>query len=269
MKFQTLFLIIVGLSVSLSSQAQLKKPLALIYKGPGSCETYQQYLGCSEAAARVAQKAGFDVLYVGPGKPTIDFKKASIWIQPGGRVKSQAEAMSPELLQKIKEFVFQGGGYVGFCAGGFLATEKFGWKNIDPTTKKKIPYESAGLGILPGKSLLYTGFDKQLSGDLISQVAPTIWNNQTRHIYWELGPYFNSSSTKKAEILSYYLNKEGQNDTKHALTIRSQFGQGKVFVTGVHPEAPLNWSTYFKLQDPDGEDFDLAIDMIKWAKSSR
>lgn len=269
MKFLALFLLSFGLLISPSVQAQMKKPLALVYKGPGSCETYQEYLGCSESVALMAKKAGFDVQYVGPGIPTVDFSKASVWLQPGGRVKAQVEAMSPELLHKIKNFVFQGGGYVGFCAGGFLATETFGWMSTDPETKVKTPYEAKGLGLFPGKSSLYTGYDKLLGDDLIALTAETVWNGQTRHIYWELGPYFSAANTKKAEVISYYLNSKGQNDLKHAMTIRGTFGKGKVFVTAVHPEAPLNWSTYYNLNDIDGEDFDLAVDMIKWVKPVR
>lgn len=99
-------------------------PLALVYRGPGTC-----WKGCAEAAAFVAWRAGYRVRFVGSGETGANvFQGASVWIQPGGRAIDQARAMAPELKAHVREFVEAGGGYVGFCAGAFMASRQFGWK---------------------------------------------------------------------------------------------------------------------------------------------
>src|SRR6188508_2964080 len=90
------------------------KPLALVYKGKGAC------MGCDLGAAKAALKAGLDVLYVDEKlKDFYIFKKASLWIQLGGKSGVAINSMGREYLNEIKKFVANGGGYVGFCAGGF------------------------------------------------------------------------------------------------------------------------------------------------------
>lgn len=44
------------------------------------------------------------------------------------------------------------------------------------------------------------------------------------------------------------------------------YGNGKVFITGLHPEAPQSWRTYYGINDSDGLDFDLVDEMISWVR---
>ena len=46
---------------------------------------------------------------------------------PGGDGGIQGKALGEEGRQKIREFVAAGGGYVGVCAGAYLATCEYGW----------------------------------------------------------------------------------------------------------------------------------------------
>ena len=48
-------------------------------------------------------------------------------IQPGGGGGVQGRALGEEGRQKIREFVAAGGGYVGICAGAYLATCEYEW----------------------------------------------------------------------------------------------------------------------------------------------
>ena len=48
-------------------------------------------------------------------------------VQPGGSGSKQAEALKPEGREAIKEFVRGGGGYVGICAGAYLASADYTW----------------------------------------------------------------------------------------------------------------------------------------------
>lgn len=233
------------------------RPLAMVYSGPGSCDSGTPD-GCSESAARLAQHAGFQVIFVGPeGKEAEGFwEKAKLWIQPGGRARIQVLTMTAELKNKIRSFVSAGGGYVGFCAGGFLATQHFGW--VD-TEEPKNSFEADGLGLLPGNSRYYERFDGELTKEKLAKVIPTTWRGQRRSVYWELGPYFDASTIQNGVVL------DASYEDGRGLAVRSHFGAGKVAVTAFHPEAPESWYRYYGLTDGDGVDHDIALEMMGWA----
>jgi glutamine amidotransferase-like uncharacterized protein len=238
------------------------KPLALIYKGAGSCPQ-EATTGCSEAAAFAAKQAGFDYQFIGPQEipSRALFEKARVWIQPGGRAKTQQEAMSSGLKSAIVNFVGSGGGYVGFCAGGFLAYEKFGWDTPQGS------FEAKGLGLIPGKSLYYNFFDNEITEEKPAKIIKTLWNNKQRWVYWELGPYFPrpSKETPEFEIISTYEAHSKKEEASLIMTLKTKYLTGKIFITAVHPEAPADWREYYKVGDQDQLDTDLAASMIQWA----
>jgi putative intracellular protease/amidase len=50
-----------------------------------------------------------------------------VLLQPGGSGSAQAKQLQEEGRDKIKAFVKKGGGYVGICAGSYLATSYYTW----------------------------------------------------------------------------------------------------------------------------------------------
>ncbi len=46
---------------------------------------------------------------------------------PGGRAHKQADALGEEGRRAVRDFVGSGGGYVGICAGAFLASAQYDW----------------------------------------------------------------------------------------------------------------------------------------------
>lgn len=248
--------------LSLSFFKAQAKPLALIYKGPGSCLQEANSTGCSEAAAAVAKLAGFDYKYIGPNEVPEKglLKRAKVWIQPGGRAKTQQETMSLELKKAIVEFVANGGGYVGFCAGGFLAYEQFGWDT------KNGPYRATGLGLISGKSSYYNFFDSEITEEKPAKIIKTKWGNKEKWVYWELGPYFPPQRTDDSQNLEIVANYAGDRPTTAPImSLKTNYNRGKVYITAVHPEAPQDWRKYYSIEDRDGEDFELAVEMIQWS----
>lgn len=215
-------------------------PVALVYKGPGSCVE-----DCSESAAEMARLAGLHPIYIGPEETRAEiFMDAVVWIQPGGKSSQVSKVMNPVLKQLIREFVFRGGGYVGFCAGGFYSNEWISDREV------------RGLGLLPGQNELYEDVKEEI------ELLTLNWQGVPRKLYWEGGPYFILPDAKTIhasnyQVLAYYPN--GQ-----PATVSSRYGSGAVVVTGVHPESPRWWKhDGVELNDDDGDDFDLAIDMIQ------
>ena len=50
-----------------------------------------------------------------------------VLVQPGGSGSAQAKKLEPLGRDKIRQFVKDGGGYVGICAGSYLATSYYSW----------------------------------------------------------------------------------------------------------------------------------------------
>jgi glutamine amidotransferase-like uncharacterized protein len=215
---------------------------ALIYNGPGACSD-----GCYQAAYLMALKAGLDPVYVGAKALSAVttkedavtlFKDVAVWIQPGGKSSIAMNSMTVQLKDTLKEFVNSGGGYVGFCAGAFAATDWVGTSNY------------RGLNFMPGRTEVY-------HTNQTAEIIPLNWNGKTRYVYWEGGPFIDHIPEGKAEVRATYPN--GQ-----IAAARSVYGKGRVYVTGLHPEAPQDWRDYYRLKDADGLDDDLVMEMINW-----
>jgi hypothetical protein len=214
-------------------------PIAFIYKGPGSCSLDQgdagvSGYGCSEASADAATLAGLRYQFIAP-TDLPDFSKAKVWIQPGGISNVAYYAMSPALRTNLINFVKSGGGYVGFCAGAFLAAD---WFYIFPGSAHGYNYPTARYDVGYG-------------------FLATTWNGKPRKVYFEGGPYLTGLSAG-VEVTAKF-------DTGYVAAARTSFGAGRVYITGAHPEAPQIWSQEDGISDPDGSDLDLAAEMIHWA----
>ncbi len=228
-----------------SEAAQPSETRALVYRGPGACDEE-----CSTSAYEMAVRSGLNPTYVGPqeitslstdGQVQDLFKNVTVWIQPGGKSSTVLENMEKRLVDALRVFVQTGGGYVGFCAGAFAATQRVGTTSIE------------GFNLFPGLTTLYRS---RWTADVI----PVQWEGKTRYVYWEGGPYISEIPQGKAEVIALYPN--GQ-----IASARSQFGKGKVFITGFHPEAPQDWRDYYGLKDPDGLDYELVDEMIQWVRT--
>ena len=46
---------------------------------------------------------------------------------PGGSGSKQAEGLNKAGREDVKKFVRKGGGYIGICAGSYLATSHYKW----------------------------------------------------------------------------------------------------------------------------------------------
>jgi glutamine amidotransferase-like uncharacterized protein len=216
-------------------------PLALVYNGYGICPD-----DCAKGAADSAKLAGFQTLMVGGGPINPELlSKASVWLQPGGFAVESARSMGATLLQQIRNFVAAGGGYVGFCAGAFLATAEIGTSGYK------------GLGIMPGRTSVYEAL-----GSYAPAMLRVRWLTGIRQVYWEGGPFIRPNPNDAfKKIIALYPN--GQ-----VATASSKYGKGSVIVTGLHPEAPDWWAPDEGLSDGDGSEQPIVAELIRQAAKS-
>ena len=232
----------VGL-VLLSNAAYAAKDLALIWKGQGACSPF-----CTLSAGEVANQAGYRVLYVNSKLSDYSvFDEAAVWIQPGGQSVEAANDMGPVLMARIQQFVHDGGGYVGFCAGMFLATNLIGTSGVP------------GLGMMPGTE---SEFLKNDPGPTIIQITRPNEGNEVRSVYYSGGPVIDISAEDQklfgVKVLARY--SDGT-----LASVSAPYGKGKVVLSGFHPEASSAWKFLRGKTDPDGSDQDIAVEMIQSA----
>lgn len=137
----------------------------------------------------------------------------------------------------IREWVREGGRYLGFCLGGYLAGA------------------TPGFGLLPGDSARYIssrGAEIDTTGNTVIDVT---WRGEDRSMFFQDGPFFVLRDGARTEVLARY-----RNGTIAAVV--TNFGSGRVGVVGPHPEADQSWYTH-GLINPDGVRFDLGLDLIE------
>jgi glutamine amidotransferase-like uncharacterized protein len=212
--------------------------LALVYRGPAACND-----GCPEAAAALLKKSPykFTVQYVGPNDTPITpelLKTADIYVQPGGGDDLDTAWQSVQSIARpIRDFVKNGGHYLGFCMGGYLAGQ-------DP-----------GYNLLPGDAGEYVGSPGatvKTTDDALVQVS---WRGKRRAMFFQDGNYVTLNPGAKATVLAKFPNNE-------IAAVVTPYGKGKVGVSGPHPEADQTWYSFNGLDDPDGVDADLGLDLI-------
>jgi len=217
------------------------KPLALVWYGPGACKP-----SCAHDAASVAMQAGFRVLKIYPGFKNYErFKEAKLWVQPGGKSTTSAQAMGPELMDQVRNFVHEGGGYVGFCAGAFISTAQIGTSG------------QVGYGIVPGSTELY------LKDDPPGHLIPITTEKGVRKIYYAGGPQLNITDAELNAAHGHVIATYADGKTAG---VELEYGKGHVAVVGFHPEASRWWKLFRGIiHDPDGSDQWLARAMIRYA----
>jgi glutamine amidotransferase-like uncharacterized protein len=236
MKFFLLLLLMNSASHAIATE----KKLAVIWNGKGVCPFW-----CVKSSKEMAIKAGFRTIYVNSKTQGLSkiLSNSSLWIQPGGKSLKASKAMGEKIRKQIREFVHSGGGYVGFCAGMLLTTNKIA------LTQQK------GLGILPGSMNHLSkvrNFRRQpviLDIDLI--------NGKSQSVYFSGGPFLEVAHSG-VSVESYY-------STGQISSVSASFGKGKVIVYGFHAETPRYWKKLRRLRDSDGNDYNLPIDMMKRA----
>jgi hypothetical protein len=222
--------------------------VGLVWNGAGACDD-----DCALAGANAVTLAGLTPRYVNETTPTATaadiaaiFQDAKVWVMPGGYASNEVEAMSASLTTALLSFISNGGGYVGWCAGSFSADASIGTIHVN------------GLGIFPGNTEVYNTTSKQNSyGGSIEKLT---WLNEIHYFYLEGGPNF-TNLPSSVEVVARY------DDQVSVAAARTNYGNGRVFLSGVHPEAPTWWWAGTGIADPDGSDLSYAADMIKWAAS--
>lgn len=161
-------------------------------------------------------------------------------IFPGGSGSRQAEGLGADGREKVRRFVEAGGGYIGICAGCYLACENFSWslKILDAKTKSskwKRGVKMLDLGLAPdGRELLGAKED-------------------TVTVKYANGPVMEPAGSAELPdytTLAIFKTETAENDTPKGIQIDSPailtgtFGKGRVVGISPHPEQTEGMKTF-------------------------
>ncbi|MEO5969000.1 MAG: hypothetical protein ABIQ95_03665 [Bdellovibrionia bacterium] len=218
---------------------------ALIYNGDmtanGDPEAITEILDNHEVTYQLASSEEFNAM------TAEDFSKFGIIIWPGGYAGYMSESLLPATRELISKAVTeQGVGFVGFCAGAFMA--------VSPAALPGEEGPAWGLGIVPDDILPYYHLEDE--GTEYAMVDLKLADQSIRSVLWWGGPIL--PEFPHGVIARY-------TDTGEPAIAETWAGKGLVVLAAPHPESPENWRTKLGLIDADGLDQDIAWEMFEAA----
>ncbi len=162
-----------------------------------------------------------------------DLSKFDIIIFSGGSGSKQAQSIGEQGKENIKNFIKNGGGYLGICAGAYLATSGFDWS----------------LGILNAETVSITewkrgeGFvDLELTDEGRSILGDVSELFKCRYSSGPLLKPLNMEGLPPFITMAYFRSEISENGVTEGVMINtpaalySTYEKGKVFAISTHPE---------------------------------
>lgn len=217
-----------GLKAIIAPPEKTKALKIAIFAGKGAPDD-----GIANVTARIQSLPEATVTRVPAGEwATIDLRAFDLVVFSGGSGSAQAEAIGEEGRSNVREYVRNGGGYVGVCAGAYLACSNFKW----------------GLGILNAGTVSNKwrrgqGFmDLELTEDgrrLLGDVRGTF------KVRYHNGPIIRPAGRTDVPPytpVAFFRSEIAEFGSPVGVMVdspaqaRGTFGRGRVFISSPHPE---------------------------------
>ncbi len=172
-------------------------------------------------------------------KPGLEEQYDLLWF-PGGFAAEYKNFISDHSI--IRDFVNDGGLFIGSCAGAYYASRILRWEGADHEYPLEL-FKGKGVGPLSG----LIGWGKTGSIELMEGHPVNHGFNPEKEMYYFDGPYFEPDEEESVTILARY-----QANNEPAV-IAGTSGGGKYLLLGPHPEIG-GYSEQSPQFSPEGED---------------
>jgi glutamine amidotransferase-like uncharacterized protein len=178
-------------------------------------------------------------------KDTILTKNLSnydIILFPGGDMWVYRSHLTSTGVQKLKEFVQLGGGYIGICAGSYFAASNIIWRGWADEPRQY--FTNTGLGIFSGTAdgpiddYAPSYQDPNCKVNINRNHPITSASPQQLDYLYSFGPKYIIADSSGISILGR--STIGNNTVVMAI----QYEQGRVFLTALHPEFDDNKTSW-------------------------
>lgn len=185
----------------------------------------------------------------------------SILCIPGGDMYRYAQDISSEGMESIKNFISDGGGYLGICGGAYFASDRVIWQGT------QLPMTPLGLfqGIAEGPideivPFPDYGMCKINIVDFEHPITASEPDSSFMLYYW--GPILVPNEDTTVSILANY------DSVNQTMMLAFNYGLGKVFLIGTHPEieedSDRDGLTFADELDDKGSDWELMRKAVQW-----
>ncbi len=211
-----------------SPPSQVRPLKIAIYDGPGSGEK-----GIEAVTERARRLQGATVIALKPAEVgTRDLKEFDVIIFSGGSGSAQSAAIGESGRKNVRGFVEQGGGYLGICAGAYLACAGFEW----------------GLGILNAKTVSQKWRRGRGTMDIeLAEAGSALFGPVRKpfHVRYANGPIIRPlgrDDLPPYQVAAIFRTEIADNDTPVGVMINSPavvfstFGRGRVLTISPHAE---------------------------------
>lgn len=165
----------------------------------------------------------------------------SLLIFGGQSVTQFKEALSQQGIKAIKDYVYNGGHYVGICAGGYFGAQEIDFTGQDLNSGDLYKKQAQGLGFFSG---LASGSLTEIAatpftGMSDSVAVPTLETGQQKipfkSLYWGGPQFIMPDKSTNPRILSTFKSATG---TEIIMGVQCKVGEngGKATLLGYHPE---------------------------------
>ena len=213
----------------ISAPEKIRTLSIAIYKGEGSMDS-----GIDNVKKNVSSILDVNFTELGPTDVmNNNLKKFDIIIFSGGGASMQGNAIKEQGRENIRNYIKNGGNYLGICAGAYLATSNFEWSlnilNAETILKTEWRRGQAFLDIE------ITEEGRNILGD-VNGLFKCRYNN---------GPLLkpmNILDTQPYKTAAYFRSEIAENETTPGLMINtpaavfSEYEKGRVFVISPHTE---------------------------------
>jgi len=143
----------------------------------------------------------------------------SLLIVAGGYTAKYVDAWGEEGFERIREFVADGGGYIGICAGAYMAARDV-----------EVPGRPPGLGIVEIENVRRAGWG--IRTITVAKPKHPVVKGYTGKvdIWYQNGPMMKAG--QGVETLAVY-------EEESAAIVCATYGEGKVVIFSPHPEGSL------------------------------
>jgi CubicO group peptidase (beta-lactamase class C family) len=204
-----------------------------VYEGPGAGPSCGNLLEALRADGRASN---IKILRLSPEAiRSGELKNIDVLIHPGGSGGGQGRALETKGREAVRDFVRTGGGFIGICAGGYLATDDYTWSLglIEARVVDRNHWArgtgSVDVALSPKGQVFFGTGDERITihygqGPLLARRE---WDNPLAPEYESLGIFHTEIAEKGAP--------KGIMPGTSAI-VRASFEKGRVFVFSPHPE---------------------------------
>lgn len=217
-----------GLKTIIAPPAKTKALNVAIFEGSGASDG-----GIENTEGRIKSIPQASVTRMKAAEwATIDLKPFDVVVFSGGSGSVQAEAIGEAGRNKVREYVRNGGGYVGICAGAYLACSNFKWSlgilNASTVSSKW----QRGQNFV---DLEITDEGRRLLGDVKGTFKVRYHNGPIiKPVERTDVPAYTPVTVFRSEIAEYG-SPVGVMVNSPAQALGA-FGKGRVFISSPHPE---------------------------------